>query len=264
MKASGYATGAFVGAFVLDRRFGLGKGFDHYYDDFDLQKHAGTSPSDVQRRGDHVVRAFESWLSNAGSAALFAWIHLYDPHDPYQPPPPFDKDYAEAPYDGEIAFVDLLIGRVFSILEEKAILRDALLVLVGDHGESLGEHSEDTHGYFIYNSSLHVPLIIRSPGKKQGTTVNSQVRSIDIAPTILDLVGLQKPDAIQGTSLVKLLDNPHLDLELTSYSETYYPRYHFGASELKSIQSTQFKYIKAPEPELYNLVEDPSEQNNLF
>ncbi len=264
LKGEGYSTAAFVGAFVLDRRFGLGKGFDHYYDNFDWQSHSNVSPADVQRSGDKVVSAFEDWLSQAKTGALFAWVHLYDPHDPYQPPPPFDQEYAQAPYDGEIAFVDTLIGRIVSHLGERA-LENTLIVLTGDHGESLGEHSEDTHGYFIYDSSLHVPLIMRVPGRHfGGAKVKAQVRSIDIIPTVLGLAGLKKPSTLQGVSLVPLLHNPGLDLELASYSETYYPRYHFGVSELRALRTQQFKYIKAPVPELYDVVADPTEQNNLF
>ena len=261
LKSGGYTNAAFVASFVLDRRFGLARGFDFYFDNFGASRHEGVSPADVERQGDVVVKAFAGWMNKQTSSRFFAWIHLFDPHDPYNPPEPFRSLYSGSPYDGEVAFVDRLVGEIVSLLQSK--YSNATIIFTADHGEALGEHGEQTHGLFLYDASLHVPLIVKTGGIRKGTVIDSQVRSIDIAPTILALAGLQRPGLMQGTDLVPLLRGERPKVPSVSYSETYYPTYGFGWSALQSVRTQGFKYIAAPRPELYDLAKDPKESRNV-
>ncbi len=267
LKNKGYSTGAFVAAFVLDSRWGLDQGFDYYYDNFDLTKYKTISLDSVQRRGDEVLAEVYKWLENQSQQKFFAWIHLYDPHTPYDPPEPYKTEYRGRPfglYDGEIAYVDQLIGEFRGFMEEKNLMDKTLIILTADHGESLGEHKESAHGFFIYDSDIRVPLIIRLPeGKYAGRVVSNQVKSIDIMPTVLHLLDAEIPESVQGKSLLSvILENDAQD-EFSVYSETYWPRYHYGWSELKSLRKGRYKFIDAPHPELYDTLEDPGEVNNL-
>jgi len=169
LKTKGYSTGAFVAAFVLDSRWGLDQGFDYYYDNFDLTKYKTVSLDSVQRRGDEVVEEVYKWLENQSQQRFFAWIHLYDPHTPYDPPEPYKTEYRGSHfglYGGEIAYVDHLMGEFRSFMEEKNLLDKTLIIFTSDHGENLGEHKESAHGFFIYDSDIRVPLIIRFPENK--------------------------------------------------------------------------------------------------
>jgi arylsulfatase A-like enzyme/Tfp pilus assembly protein PilF len=268
LKDKGYATAAFVAAFVLDSRWGLQQGFDHYYDNFDLTKYKTVSLDAVQRRGDEVLTEAYKWIGENQEQKFFGWIHLYDPHTPYDPPEPYKSQYSGKRfglYDGEIAYVDQLIGEFRKFLEERKLLDKTLVVFTGDHGESLGEHKESAHGFFIYDAAVRVPLIIRFPGNKLSNTVlDNQVRSIDIMPTILHLVNTEVPDCVQGKSLLSLMLNKEAEDKLQAYSETYWPRYHYGWSELKSLRQDQYKFIDAPKPELYDVRDDPGELNNII
>ncbi len=267
LKSKGYSTGAFVGAFVLDSRWGLDQGFDYYYDNFDLTKYKTVSLDSVQRRGDEVLAEAFKWLEKNSHDKFFAWIHLYDPHTPYNPPEPYKTQYKGMRfglYDGEIAYVDLLMGDFRRFMEEKNLMEKTLIIFTSDHGESLGEHKENAHGFFIYDSDIRVPLIVRFPEKKlQGNIVSSQVRSIDIMPTILNMLGEESPESVQGKSMLPLILGKQGGEALSAYSETYWPRYHYGWSELKSLRKGQYKFIDAPKPELYDILEDPGELNNL-
>jgi arylsulfatase A-like enzyme/Tfp pilus assembly protein PilF len=258
LKNKGYATGAFVAAFVLDSRWGLDQGFDTYYDNFDLTKYKTVSLDSVQRRGDE---------ENQSQQKFFAWIHLYDPHTPYDPPEPYKTEYKGSYlglYDGEIAYVDQLIGEFRDFMEKKNLLDKTLIILTADHGESLGEHKESAHGFFIYDSDIRVPLIIRFPeGKFAGHVVSNQVKNIDIMPTVLHLLDEEIPESVQGESLLSLILENKAQDERSAYSETYWPRYHYGWSELRSLRKGRYKFIDAPRPELYDIVEDPGEVNNL-
>ncbi len=158
LKENGYTTGAVIGSAVLDSRFGLNQGFDFYYDHFDFNRLQESNLEEMERPGNVVVDVTLDWLSKNYQKKFFLWMHLYDPHHPYRPPPPYDKEYASHPYDGEIAFADAQVGRLIVFLKEKRLYDNTLIVLSGDHGEGLGEHGEKTHGFFIYNSTLHVPL----------------------------------------------------------------------------------------------------------
>lgn len=268
LKSRGYATGAFVAAFVLDSRWGLDQGFDFYYDNFDLTKYKKVSLDAVQRRGDEVLAEAYKWFETNNQGKFFAWIHLYDPHTPYDPPEPYKTDYSGRrfrPYDGEIAYVDQLMGEFRSFMEEKDLLEKTLIVFTSDHGESLGEHKENAHGFFIYDSAVRVPLIIRLPEKKLGgKRIASQVRSIDIMPTILNCLDNNPSASVQGQSLLPYILDLDGDQDLPAYSETYWPNYHYGWSELKSLRKGQYKFIDAPKPELYDVFADPGERENLI
>ena len=263
-KARGYATSAFVAAYVLDSKWGLNKGFDLYYDRFDLSKFERISLGDVQRPANEVIDQALPWLEKAKGGKFFAWIHLYDPHAPYEPPPPYDKLYADRPYAGEIAFADSQLARVWKFLEENGLLRNTFLVFAGDHGESLGEHQEACHGFFVYQSAIHVPLIIVTPfPKNQGLVSQGVVSLADIMPTVCEMTGIPIPSQVQGHSLVPAFFNPKRTPRALAYSETYYPRFHYGWSELRSVQNERYKLILAPVPELYDVVQDPREEKNL-
>jgi len=208
------------------------------------------------------------WLEKKSQEKFFAWIHLYDPHTPYDPPEPYKAQYqgrVYGQYDGEIAYVDELIGEFHDFLEEKGLLEKTLQVFTADHGESLGEHKESAHGFFIYDSGIRIPLILRFPQKKfSAKTIDKQVRSIDIMPTILHLINTEIPEGVQGESLLSLILGENDENILSAYSETYWPRYHYGWSELKSIREGRYKFIDVPKPELYDISVDPGELNNLI
>ncbi len=267
LKSKGYATGAFVAAFVLDSHWGLDQGFDYYYDNFDLTKYKKISLDSVQRRGDEVLAEVYKWVENQSQQKFFAWIHLYDPHTPYDPPEPYKSQYGGkrySLYDGEIAYVDQLMGEFRNFMEEKGLWERTLIIFTADHGESLGEHKESAHGFFIYDSDVRVPLIVRFPGAKlAGRTIQNQVRSIDIMPTVLNAVGGNIPESVHGKSFLPLLLGQEEETERLAYSETYWPRYHYGWSELKLLRKGQYKFIDAPRPELYDVYEDPGETENL-
>ncbi|MFQ6109690.1 MAG: sulfatase-like hydrolase/transferase, partial [Candidatus Aminicenantales bacterium] len=268
LKGRGYATGAFVGAFVLDSRWGLDQGFDYYFDHFDLTKYKRISLDSVQRRGDEVLAEACEWLEKNGKHKFFTWIHLYDPHTPYDPPEPYRTQYGGRHYglyDGEIAYVDQLMGEFRRFLEERNLWDKTLVIFTADHGESLGEHKESAHGFFIYDSAIRVPLIMRFPEKRiQGRVIPNQVRSIDIMPTVLHMIGEDPPESVQGKSLLSLILGRDNKEEFPAYSETYWPRFHYGWSELKSLRKGRFKFIDAPKPELYDVREDPGEVDNLI
>jgi len=264
-QRGGWSTGAFVAAYVLDARWGLNQGFDRYFDDFDLSKYKTIAMGDVSRLASEVIDAALPWLDQHASGRFFAWLHFYDPHTPYDPPEPFKTQYAAQPYRGEIAYVDSQLGRVFRWLEDRKLSDRTIIVALGDHGESLKEHGEGTHGLFVYDATLRVPLIIRAPfSKLRGRRVSSVVRSEDVMPTLLDLLGIPTPGAVQGRSLAPLMTGQSADLNLDAYAESYYARFHYGWSELRALRAGRFKYIEAPRPELYDMDQDPGETRNLY
>lgn len=264
LKPLGYRTGGFVGAFVLDRRWGLAQGFDHYFDEFDLSKYEmSVGLEAAQRPGREVVDRALTWLGEDRSQPFFAWVHLYDPHAPYQPPEPYRSRFAatmQGAYDGEIAATDAEIGRLLSALQVSGQLDSTVVVIVGDHGESLGDHGEQQHGFFVYDAAVHIPLIIAGPGVPV-RVVPDQVRIVDVMPTVLDLLGVAAPAGSQGQSLLPLGRGEALDL--LAYSETFYPRYHYGWSELTAVRDGRFKFIAAPRRELYDIEADPGETSDL-
>jgi len=265
-KTGGYQTAAFVAAYVLDSRWGLNQGFDTYFDQFDLSKFETISLGNIQRPADEVLDEALPWLDKKKSDKFFAWIHLYDPHTPYEPPPPFDAEYAGRPYLGEIAYMDSQLGRVQAFLEDNGLADNTFLVIAGDHGESLGQHQETAHCFFIYQEAIHVPLIFVTPfARLQGKTSARPANLADIMPTVLDMCGLPRPKDVQGESLAgEFFGRTQDPAETLTYSETFYPRFHFGWSELQSVQNDRYQLIMATDMELYDLVEDPRELVNLI
>ena len=264
LKQSGYVTGAVIGAAVLDSRFGLSQGFDFYFDHFDFSRLEEANLDEMERPGNVVADLALDWLAKNSQRKFFLWMHLYDPHFPYRPPEPYSREYAAQPYDGEIAFADAQLGRLLRFLKEKGLYQNTVIVLSGDHGESLGEHGEKTHGFFIYNATMHVPLIIRLPGKSAGLTVAAPVSLIDLMPTILAAVGSKIPAPVQGRSLLPSLQAKSGEPDRLLYGETFLPRLHFNWSELRGAESAKYHFIDAPRPELYDLTKDPGETRNLL
>ena len=265
LKARGYRTGGFVGAYVLDSKWGLNQGFDTYVDDFDLSKTRGVSLGAIQRPGNEVVDKALPWIQQSAATPFFAWIHLYDAHSPYRPPEPFASRYRGHPYNGEIAFADSQVGRIVAQLQSSGLFDRTVVVVMGDHGESLGDHGESAHGFFIYESVTHVPLVIRAPfSLTSNRRVSDPVRSVDVMPTVLDLLGVPQPGAISGVSLVSLMTGAKRELGLDTYSEAMYPLHHYGWSDLRALRSGRYKVIDSPRPELYDLDRDPQEATNIF
>jgi choline-sulfatase len=264
LKNHNYQTAAFVGAYVLNAKFGLSQGFDHYDDKIDGSSRSGPAVNlnEVERPAGEVISRAMGWLNEQPRSPFFIWIHLYDPHDPYQPPSPFSDQYKAKPYDGEIAYADRELGRFLELLKKAGYYENTLVVLTGDHGESFGEHKEWTHGYFIYDTTILVPLIIK-PVKKGmvGRVVAEQVSLVDVAPTILQLMDLPRPTVLQGRGMLGLMLGMQRDWPRLAYTETFYPT-QFGWSPLTAVRRTDVKFIRAPRPELYDLREDPNEQTN--
>ena len=268
LRSQGYRTAAFVSAAVLDSRFGLDSGFDTYYDHFDFSRLDESSLDLIERPGDQTMNLALTWLDQqtgpVGSRQpFFLWIHLYDPHYPYTTPEPYASRYRDHPYDGEIAFADAQAGRLFAEVKARGVFDKAVIAVAGDHGEGLGEHKEKNHGFFIYNSTLHVPLIVRIPGIAP-RAVQSDASLIDIMPTVLDALKVAVPATVQGRSLLDVMQGrpepaPHRDL----YAETDLPLLHFRWGNLRAILEQNLKYIDAPTPELYDTRADPGELKNL-
>jgi arylsulfatase A-like enzyme/predicted Zn-dependent protease len=264
-KDKGYETGAFIAAYVLDSKWGLNQGFDTYFDKFDLSKFKRVSLGTVQRPANEILDQALPWLEERKAKRFFAWLHLYDPHTPYDPPPPYDRLYANRPYLGEIAFADSEIGRLWGWLQSNGLLEKTFIVFAGDHGESLGEHEEQSHGFFVYQAAIHVPLIVVTPFPKLQGVVSPEVTTLaDVLPTVCDMAGLPVPAEVQGKSLLPAFFGRRRKETPLAYSETYYPRFHYGWSDLKSVQDGRYKLILAPLPELYDVVTDPREEKNLI
>ncbi|MGB5815806.1 MAG: sulfatase-like hydrolase/transferase, partial [Thermoanaerobaculia bacterium] len=235
----GYTTAGFVSAFVLDSRWGIARGFDTYHDDFDLDEMKGNLAS-VQRDGRESIAEALRWLDGEPKSPFLLWLHLFDPHDPYTPPEPFRSQYPRRPYDAEVAYTDSLIGELRLSLEERGLLDSSLLVLTGDHGEGLGNHKEGFHGFFVYDSTVHVPLIIRLPeGRLGGQVVEEVVSHVDLLPTILDATGQEIPSGVQGSSLLPLLLSMEETGDRAVYTESLYPLLHYGWSPLRSIRTRE-------------------------
>ena len=263
LKTHGYQTAAFVGSFILDHRFGLNQGFDVYNDRMPADLTV-LEKLEAERNADAVYSAFSEWFAgNAKKQPYFVWIHFYDPHAPYNPPEPYRSKYPNDPYAGEVAYTDAVIGKVLNNLKTQDP-NNQIIAITGDHGEGLGQHQEATHSLLIYNSTLHVPMIIDAPGLiSAGVTFPYLCRTIDLAPTLLDLAGIQNDLKGQGISLKKSIEQMK-DPDIMSASESLYPKVNLGWSELRGIEQDQFHYIDAPRPELYDMINDPSETKNLI
>jgi arylsulfatase A-like enzyme/Flp pilus assembly protein TadD len=264
LKGQGYTTGAVIGSAVLDSRFGLNQGFDFYYDHFDFNRLQESNLEEMERPGNVVADVALDWLGKNRRNKFFLWMHLYDPHYPYRPPPPYSEQYKDRLYDGEIAFADVQVGRLISFLKANNIYRNTLIVLTGDHGEGLGEHGEKTHGFFIYNATLHVPVIIHLPGSASSKTVSELVSLADLMPTVLQALKVDIPTEVQGHGLLPLMVPRKAGESRNLYAETFLPRLHFNWSELRAVETEKYQFIDAPKPELYDLSKDPGETQNLY
>jgi arylsulfatase A-like enzyme/Flp pilus assembly protein TadD len=262
LKDHGYATGAAVSAFVLQGKTGLAAGFDFYEDTIEFR--GGTGLGGLQRPGTETLRASRDWLRSVAGRPFLFFFHIYEPHTPYEPPEPFASRYPSK-YDGEIATADWIVGQLFDELKHLGVYDRAIVVLLSDHGEGLGDHGEDEHGVLLYDEAIHVPLLLRLPGAQMaGAAAGAPAQLIDIAPTVLALLGIPLPPRLRGASLVELAAAEAGGAERHVYSETFYPRLHFGWSDLASLVGRRYHYIEGPDPELYDLSRDPRERANLL
>ena len=259
LKSKGYATGGAVSALVLRGETGIKRGFDFWDDAIDLDPSA-LSIGRAQRGGDETRAIAEKWIGEHKSEPFFFFFHIYEPHTPYEPPEPFKSKYGNT-YDGEIAAADDIVGKFLATLREEGIYDRATILLMSDHGEGLGDHGEDEHGIFLYRETLQVPLMLKLPQSAQKkTSVSAPVQLIDVYPTLADAFGAPRSE---GRSLLDVA-NGKVKEQRDIYSETYYPRQHFGWSDLHSIIAGPDHYIQAPKPELYNIVADPAEKKNVL
>jgi arylsulfatase A-like enzyme/Tfp pilus assembly protein PilF len=281
-----YRTSAFIGAMVLDPHAGFARGFDRGFDTYDAGFHQAREGEDryhsTERRGGEVVAHALAWLNQHPRGPFFMWLHLYDAHDPYDPPEPYKSKYASAPYDGEIAYVDSAVGKFLSDLRTRGLYDGALIAVMADHGEALGEHGEDTHGFFLYDETIHVPLMIKLPGAASatkdsaGTKIENRVGLVDVLPTILQAVRIPVPPEVQGESLLGMLlakpatvesagtsAAPGPSPDRPAYAETDYPQNTYGWSPLGALRTGKYLYIKAPRQELYDQTVDPKAEHDL-
>jgi arylsulfatase A-like enzyme/Tfp pilus assembly protein PilF len=261
LKQHGYATGGAVSAYVLQGKNGLSTGFDLYEDSIEFRTNTGLGG--LQRPGTETLRLALPWLRGAAAKPFFLFFHLYEPHAPYQPPEPFASRYRSVPYDGEIAQADKIVGDLIAELKRLGVYDKALIVLLSDHGEGLGDHGEEEHGVLLYDEAIHVPLLVKLPGGQlAGSSCAKPAALTDVVPTVLSLLKLPLPPALKGTSLADLLA-PAAPVRRV-YSETFYPRLHFGWSDLASLTDGEHHYIDGPDPELYDLRQDPKERTNVL
>jgi arylsulfatase A-like enzyme/Tfp pilus assembly protein PilF len=258
LKDRGYSTGAFIGGFPLHSRFGLAQGFDVYDEDYEKVKFMKFSAG--ERQAGEVIDKALKWLDHQDSK-WFCWIHCYDPHDPYEPPEPFKTRFAQSLYNGEVAYVDRELGKLLDNMEKKDLFEKTLIIFTGDHGESLGQHGEMTHGYLANNTTIWVPLILFHPGSKP-SRMEQYVSHIDIFPTVCDILRIKVPDACQGISLVPGIRGKKMP-QRTLYFESLYPYYSRGWAPMKGFIHLGEKYIQSPIPELYDLEKDFNESHNL-
>ncbi|HTD52468.1 MAG TPA: sulfatase-like hydrolase/transferase [Thermoanaerobaculia bacterium] len=255
LRAAGYATGAAVSSYVLRADRGLNAGFD-YYDD-----KMPDNPT-RERSGVESADALARWATTVRDKPLFLFLHIYEPHAPYTPPEPFRSRYSDRPYDGEIAAADAGVGRLLDFLKGAGLYRRALIVLLSDHGEGLGDHGEAEHGVFLYREALRVPLLLKRPGSADaGRVVSTPVGLVDVVPTVLSVLSETHADGLSGVSLFRFLQGQGPSRRV--YGETFYPRLNLGWSDLASLIDDRYQYIEAPRPELYDLVADSAEHNNL-
>lgn len=263
LQRSGWETAGFVSAAVLTRQFGFNQGFGVYDDQIPETIDKSTGQLSAARPAnvtvDHAIR----WLNQQSGKPFFVWLHLYDAHQPYSPPAQFRKQYPNDPYDAEIAFEDRQLGRFLGVVRKKSAPEKTLILLLSDHGEGLGQHGEDGHGIFLYDSTVRIAWIMDGPGVPAGVRVQQQAREIDALPTVLNLLAGKASSAIQGTSMVPAFSGKTVPTTY-SYEETLYPKINMGWSELRGIHTSHWMYIRAPRPELYDLDIDPGELNNVI
>jgi arylsulfatase A-like enzyme/Flp pilus assembly protein TadD len=264
LAGAGFATGAAVSAYVLRGETGIAKGFDFFDDGIALRPTESLGNS--QRSGRETSRAALDWLQKVEAKPFFLLLHLYEPHTPYEPPEPFASRYRSSPYDGEIATADSIVGDFLAELKKRGIYDKAVIVLLSDHGEGLGDHGEQDHGILLYREALQVPLFLKLPGSRlAGTTVSAPAQIIDVTPTLLTLAGQPLPQGLEGGSLLDLRNGGKTGKAARPiYSETWYPRLHFGWSELASAIQDHSHYIDGPQPELFDLATDPGEKQSIL
>jgi choline-sulfatase len=262
LQQQGWDTAAFISSAVLKKLFGLNQGFAVYDDQMPKPK-GHEFIEDAERRAGETVDRAVRWLDGQSGKPFFLWVHLYDPHAPYTPPAPFAEQYKDRPYDGEIAYADHELGRLFDAIHKKSPADRTLLAVLSDHGESLGQHGEYSHGVFLYDSTLRIAFLMSGPGLPAGLRVRQQARTVDLLPTVLELMGARPPAGIQGVSLAPYLAGKNAATDI-SYAETLYPKINMGWAELRAIRTNRWKYILAPKPELYDLSQDPAETNNVI
>lgn len=261
LKDAGFATAAAISAFVLDSKHGLGQGFDVYDDTF---KNPLDNNHVVQRRGDETTEHALEWIDANRDTPFFYFLHYYDPHHNYAPPEPFASRFPSHPYAGEIAYTDHCIGQVVRKLKELDLYQSTLLIIVGDHGEMLGEHGENDHAFFVYQSAIRIPLIFKLPGAETPARLSSLVGLVDIVPTVCSLLDVAPPPDIQGRDLTAYwMRKDTAQAERYMYCESFYPTF-YGANSLVAVISDRTKFIRTTRPELYDLIDDPAESNNLF
>ncbi|HJQ37667.1 MAG TPA: sulfatase-like hydrolase/transferase [Thermoanaerobaculia bacterium] len=261
----GYATGAAVSAFVLRREGGLNRGFDLYDDEVAVLPERRGQPllANIQRDGAATAQVAENWIAKQQKPVFF-FLHIYEPHSPYTPPEPFRSRYASAPYDGEIARADEIVGQYLQWLKDQGLYDKALIILLSDHGEGLNDHGEEEHGTFLYREAIQVPLIVKLPQQKfAGDSVAAPVQLIDLVPTIVERTTAAAPNKLAGRSLLSFLDAKSPEKRAV-YSETYYARFHFGWADQHSLIDGERHYIQSPKPELFNVRDDPAEKNNVL
>ncbi len=263
LKKHGYNTGAFIGAFPLDSRFGLNKGFDVYDDNY------GTINKNqlffVERKGEKVISLSLQWLKKRKNK-WFLWVHLFDPHQPYAPPEPFKTKYKKDLYSGEVAYVDCQLKKLFDYLKKNGLYKKTMIIITADHGEGLGEHGEKTHAYFAYNTTIHIPLIIKLPGKNKHREIKEYVTHIDIFPTVCNTLDIKIPKSIEGVSLLPLLKGKIKKIKSRKiYFESLPPYLNRGWAPLTGFidTKTKIKFINQPVPEIYDLTKDFNETENL-
>ena len=272
LRGAGYRSAAFVGSMILQAQAGGAPGFDRGFDEYNAGFHRMKQGEDryssTERRAGEVVARAEKWIETNANGPFFLWIHLYDPHAPYDPPKPIAARFRLNPYDGEIAYVDAVLGRFFDRLRAAKLFDDTLIAVMADHGESLGEHGERGHGLFLYDTTIHVPLLFKLPRHQSaGRTVNSRAELVDVLPTILEVVGVAEPSGIQGRSLVPLMNQTAekargLD-DRPVYAETDYAREAFAWSGLRALRTGKYLFVQAPRPELYETSKDPAQEHDL-
>ena len=265
-RQNGYRTAAFVGSIILDPRNGLAPGFDRGFDVYDagytLRRTGEDRYKTVERRADEVVTRAMRWLSENSGRRFFLWIHLYDPHQPYDPPGEYARRFAAQPYDGEIASTDAALGRLLVYLQQRGLFSTSLIAVMADHGESLEQHGEEGHGIFLYDETVHIPLFLKLPGARfAGRRVKSRVRLVDVAPTVLEVAGVPVPEEMQGESLLRALAANAAERPV--YSETDYPQQGFGWSKIWSLREGKYLFIQAPRRELYDIDADPLSTHNI-
>ena len=268
LHAHGYHTGAFVGSIILDPKNGFASGFERGFDvytaGFHRQKTGERREASMQRRGEVTLGYVLEWLGHQQGSPFFLWFHLWDAHDPYNPPEPFRSLFPNAPYNGGIAYVDDIVGKLLDYLRSQGLYDNALIAVAADHGESLGEHGELTHSIFLYDSTIHVPLLLKLPGNRfANQRVSATANLVDLAPTLLDALGQTPPHTMQGGSLLPLIGNPHPE-NRPSFATGDHSERSFGWSALTSLRVGNQLYVRAPKPELYDLASDPGEKLNLY